>query len=160
MMKYDNVVSDNRPAVVGVVIVLLVLFGLIGTCNRAPDVNTELARAARTAVESADDARRDSDAAYLWPGRLRMVAICLGVAVPVIAAVVLVWICLRHRPSDLDMIALLDEHRQAPEVRQTRGLPDSRLSSDLSLTQAPSARQLTRVHRRPRRHGRPKRPDK
>ena len=159
MMKYDNVVSDNWPAVVGVVIVLLVLFGLAGTCNRAPDVNTELARATRTAVESADDARRDSDAAYLWPGRLRMVAICLGVAVPVIAAVVLVWICLRHRPSDLDVIALLDEHRQAAEVRKTCGLPDSRLPSDLSLTQAPSAKQLTPVHRRPR-HRRPKRPDK
>ena len=160
MMKYDNVVSDNRPAVVGVVIVLLVLFGLIGTCNRAPDVNTELARATRTAVESADDARRDSDAAYLWPGRLRMVAICLGVAVPVIAAVVLVWICLRHRPSDLDMIALLDEHCHTIEVRQPRGLPDSRSSSDLSPTQAPSARPLTPVRRRPRRHRRPKRPDK
>ena len=151
-MKYDNAVSDNWPAVVGVVTVLLVLFGLIGTCNTAPNANTELARATRTAVESAEAARRDNDAAYLWPGRLRMLAICLGVAVPVIAAVVLVWICLRHRPSDLDVIALLDEHRQRVEAQEVRRLPDS-------LPQARSAKQLTRVRRRPRRRRR-KRPRK
>lgn len=158
MMKYDNVVSDNWPALVGVVIVLLVLFGLVGTCSRTPDVNTELARATRTAVESAEAARQDNDAAYLWPGRLRMLVICLGAAVPVIAAVVLVWICLRHRPSDLDVIALLDEHHRAMEARQARGLPDSRSSLGLSLPQAPSAKQLTHVRRRrgPRRRKHPR----
>ena len=82
---------------------LLLLLGLMGTCQPAPDVNTELARATRVAVESAEKARESNDAAYLWPGRLRMLAVALGVAVPIVAAVVLFWIATRRRPCDVEL---------------------------------------------------------
>ncbi|MCY2931087.1 MAG: hypothetical protein NTV86_16685, partial [Planctomycetota bacterium] len=76
--------SKNRlvGAAVAVVTVLLLL-GLAGTChNSGPDVNEELARAARVAIETAREAHAENDAAYLLPGRNRLLAVAVGVAVP------------------------------------------------------------------------------
>ena len=78
---------------------MLIALGLIGPCLRDP-VNDELARSVRTAVESADQAHRDNDAAYLWPGRLRLLTVILGVSVPIMAAVVLAWLAFRGQPGD------------------------------------------------------------
>ena len=158
-MKHAESKSNPLSAVIGGAVVLLILLGLFGTCDTEPDVNTELARTARTAVESAETARRNNDAAYLWPGRLRMLAICVGVAVPVAAAVVLVWICLRHRPGDLELIALLDEQRRTLEAKEIRRLPGSRPSADLSAANVRQPKRVTNGRRR-RRRKRPKTPRK
>ena len=158
-MKYAESKSNPLSAVIGGAMVLLILFGLFGTCSTEPDVNTELARTARTAVESAEAARQNNDAAYLWPGRLRMLAICVGVAVPVIAAVVLVWICLRHRPGDLELIALLEKQRRALEGREVRRLTGGEPSADLSATNVRQPKRVTNGRRR-RRRKRPKTPRK
>ena len=157
MMKHFRSKSQALSTVVGGAMVLLILFGLFGTCRTEPDVNTELARTARTAVESAEAARRDNDAAYLWPGRLRMLTICVGVAVPVIAAVVLVWICLRHRPGDLELIALLEKQRRALEGREVRRLTGGEPSADLSAANVRQPKHLTHGHRRRRKRPKPPR---
>ncbi len=133
MMSNGDFVPDSWIVVIGAAIVLLLLFGLGGTCSTEPEVNTELARTTRTAVDAAEAARRDSDAAYLWPGRYRMLAIGVGLAAPMVAAVVLVWICLRQRPSDLDLVACLDEQRRAMEARDVRRLPGTESGSYLGL---------------------------
>jgi len=129
-----NIGSSPRghwPAIICAVVVLLIVFGLLGTCRSGPDVNTELARATRVAVESAEAAHRNNDAAYLWPGRLRMLALAVGVTVPVVAAVVLVWICLRHRPSDLELSGYLDRQCRALGLPEARILPGDRSQADL-----------------------------
>jgi len=157
-----NIGSSPRghwPAVIGAVVVVLILFGLLGTCRSGPDVNTELARATRVAVESAEAARRNNDAAYLWPGRLRMLAVAVGVAVPVVAAVVLVWICLRHRPSDLELTELLEEHHRALEVQEVRELPGGETPTHLPATDVHQPKCLVGGRRRRRRRRRPRSPE-
>ena len=130
-MNIESSPHGRWPAIIGAVVLVLILFGLLGTCRSEPEVNTELARATRIAVESAEAARRDNDAAYLWPGRLRMLALAVGVAVPVVAAVILVWICLRHRPSDLELAGHLDRQCRALGLPEARNLPDDRSQADL-----------------------------
>ena len=130
-------------AIVCAVVVVLILFGLLGTCRTEPDVNTELARATRTAVESAEAARRNNDAAYLLPGRMRMVALAVGVGVPVIAAVVLVWICLRHRPSDLELRGYLEQQVRALEGTETPTLPGDTSLADLPAEDSARPNRLT-----------------
>ena len=51
----------------------------------------------------------------------------MGVVVPVVAAVVLVWICLRHRPGDLELVELLEAQIQSLGTREVRKLPGSEL---------------------------------
>ena len=108
------------PALVGGLTAVVILLGLLGTCAPEPAVNTELARTARQAVESATEARRNNDAAYLWPGRLRMIAMALGVGIPIVMAVVLVYLTLKRRPEDLELIDYLDTRRRALEQRDDR----------------------------------------
>ena len=147
------------PAIIGAVVIVLLLFGLLGTCRSEPEVNTELARATRVAVESAEATRRNNDAAYLWPGRLRMLAVAVGVAVPVVAAVVLVWICLRHRPSDLELTELLEKHHRALEAREVSELPGGGTRSQLPATDVHQPKCLAGGRRRRRRRSRPRSPE-
>ena len=88
----------------------LVLLGLAGTCAQEPSVNEDLARSVRVAVESADVARRENDASYIWPGRLRLAVIAVGVSVPIVAAVVLTYLVTRRRPEDLELLTQLARH--------------------------------------------------
>lgn len=116
--------SKNRlvGAIVVVVAVLLVL-GLAGTChNSGPDVNEELARAARVAIETAREAQQENDAAYLLPGRNRLLAVAVGVAVPTAAAVVVLYLSLRHRPETLEEEAEEDRQRQLAAVEPRASL--------------------------------------
>ena len=98
------------------VIGLLVVFGLVGTCNSA---NDELARTARVAVENSREAMRQNDAAYIWPGRLRILGIALGVTVPVAAAVILAHLAFRHRPEELEVLAEVRREQKHPGVAET-----------------------------------------
>ena len=102
-------------AVVGGVLLLLILMGIFGTCHCQPDANTELARTAQTAIEMAQEAQRNNDAAYLWPGRLRIITIVIGVSVPLAVAALLVYLMTRHRPDDLDVLIEADRQRKRIE---------------------------------------------
>ncbi|MEI7837212.1 MAG: hypothetical protein WCK05_12495 [Planctomycetota bacterium] len=106
----------NRDKLVGVavaVVAVLLLFGMAGTChNSGPDVNQELAEATRVAVEAAREARAENDAAYMLPGRNRLLAVAIGVAVPTAAVVVVLYLSLRHRPEALEVDAEEDRQRQ------------------------------------------------
>ena len=107
----------GNPSGVWVVVVagalaIMLLLGIVGTCTCRPSVNEELARTAREAVESAREARKEAqearerdDAAYLWPGQLKLVAVVAGVSVALAGAVVLAWLSFRHRPSDLEVLS-------------------------------------------------------
>lgn len=100
----------------GAVITLLLLGSLAGPCAREPPASSELARATRVAVEAANEARRQNDAAYLWPGRLRLLVVLVGIAVPLAAAVLLVYLATRHRADDLEVAQLLEKHRLFPQL--------------------------------------------
>jgi hypothetical protein len=96
-------------------LVLVMLVASLGT-HCQPDVDVELAKTARTAVEMAQEAQRNNDAAYLWPGRLRIIAIVIGVSVPVAVAGLLVYLMTRHRSDDLDV--LIEAYRQRKRLDQ------------------------------------------
>ena len=112
MMRYRDGLQGRWPLIVGVVVLTLVAMGLAGHCSPRPTINQELARSVRIAVEAADDARRNNDAAYLSPARFRLVVIVVGVTVPIAAAVVLVYLVIRRRPGDLEVEIALQEYRR------------------------------------------------
>jgi hypothetical protein len=94
-------------AVAGCILVVVII-SLLGPCQSRPDVNQELAQTAHTAVEMARDGQQANDAAYLAPGRLRMIAVAVGVAVPILVAAILVYLTLKHRPDDLELFAEIE----------------------------------------------------
>jgi hypothetical protein len=66
-----------------------ILTFVITSCPRDRP-NTDLARTAREAVELAQDAQADNQSAVLWSGRLRLLALVIGVSVPLLV-VYLLW---------------------------------------------------------------------
>jgi hypothetical protein len=123
-------------AVAGCILVVVII-SLLGPCQSKPDVNQELAQTARTAVEMAREGQQANDAAYLAPGRLRMIAVAVGVAVPILVAVVLVYLTMKHRPDDLELFAEIEvlQHRlgcdQAHILSQIPAAKPGRLSHGL-----------------------------
>ena len=105
--------SSGTPGGMIVAILAVLLFlGVVGPCVCRPSADEELARTAREAIQSAREARQEAqearerdDAAYLWPGRLKLLAVVAGVSMVLAAAVVLVWLSLRHRPSDMELLS-------------------------------------------------------
>ena len=72
---------------------------------RPTDPDTELARTAREAVQLAREAGSSDESAVLWTGRFRLVAIVVGVSVPLVVAL-LIWRASAH--SDLDPTEIIE----------------------------------------------------
>ena len=125
MSNSDSRLQNRWPLVVGGGAVVLLLVVLLVNPRREPDVNSRLAETARRAVESADEAHRRNDFAHLVHGRYRILALALGVTVPVIAAVVFAWLLLRRAPADGEMLAQLQKCRRGLESRRPPDLLDA-----------------------------------
>ncbi len=111
--------SQRTVTVLAAIVAGALLLGLIGPCGRrerSPDVNDELARMAREAMEAAREAQAANDAAYMLPGRYRLLAVAIGVSVPVAAAVVVLYLSLRHPPADLEVAAEVERQQQIAGV--------------------------------------------
>ena len=131
-MGVRTFLREHWPILAIAFVALLVLLGLVGTCSQEPSVNEELARSVRVAIESADQARRSNDSAYLSPGRLRLGVIALGVTVPIAAAVVLVYLTTRHRPDETELLTQLEQHGLIVPGRPARQLPSSSRAPELT----------------------------
>jgi hypothetical protein len=78
---------NDHPAILGIVCFaagVLVTLALVGCPRDGP--NSELARTAREAVELAHDAQADDRSAVLWAGRFRVLAVVLGIGIPLVVA--------------------------------------------------------------------------
>ncbi len=126
-MDARSTLREHWPFLAAALAVLLLLAWLVERPSSEPDANEELARTARTAVEAADRAQRENDAAYLWPGRLRLAVIAIGVGVPIMAAVLLVHLVTRQRPEDAELLEQLEQRGLVLRDRSSRSLagPDS-----------------------------------
>lgn len=116
----------NRRLLIGLIaaVGVAILLGLIGTCRS--DANSEMAVTARKSIELAQRASENNDSAYLWPGRMRLVALVIGITIPVAAAVAVLYLVLRHRPEELDLLA--EVHRQEKLLGDPRQiLPGQRI---------------------------------
>ncbi len=132
-MDAKEFLRRHWPVLAVALVVVLVFAGLVGTCSPEPTADQELARTARTAIESAERARRENDAAYLWPARLRLVAIVVGVSVPIVAAVVLVYLVTRHRPDETELLTQLERHGLILPGQSPRQLASSRSPPELTV---------------------------
>jgi len=114
-MNLMALLCENWFFVVMALVVLVVISGFIGTCQHEP--SAELARATRSAIEMARESQEANDAAYLWPGRLRLLGMVIGVSVPIGGAAWIVYLVLRHRPENLDVAAHVLKARLPAEGR-------------------------------------------
>jgi hypothetical protein len=140
--------NSSRVWIIAGALAVLLLLGIVGPCTCRPPVNEELARTAREAVESAREARKEAqearerdDAAYLWPGRLKLLAVVVGVSVALAGAIVLVWLSLRHRPGDLE---ILSQARKLNLRAFDKPLPSAREIASQQRIKGDSAKPLER----------------
>ncbi len=89
-------------------------FVLLFLVCRPTDPNAELARTAREAVQLARDTASNDASAVLWTGRFRLLAIVIGVSVPLVV-VLLIWRTSAH--SELDPTEIV-------EAAELLALPD------------------------------------
>ena len=120
--------------VVGAIIVSGVAV-LLSAC-RPSDPNVELARTARAAVEMARDAQAADRSAVLWTGRFRLLAIALGVSVPLIVAL-MIW--RTSAQCEVDAAEALEAAEQyllpgpiAPPRKQLPPKPTEALPADIA----------------------------
>jgi hypothetical protein len=66
------------------------IIGLMFLSCPGPSVDQELAHVTREALELASEAQADDRSAVLWTGRFRLLALVIGVSVPLIVAY-LIW---------------------------------------------------------------------
>jgi hypothetical protein len=115
-MNLMALLCENWFFIVMALVVLVVISGFMGTCQHEP--SAELARATRNAIEMARESQEANDAAYLWPGRLRLLGTVIGVSVPIGGAAWIVYLVLRHRPENLDVAAHVLKARLPAEGRE------------------------------------------
>ena len=72
-----------------------------------PDYPPELAEAVRDSVEMIRDAREDAQSYTVWSGRWRMLAIVIGVSVPVVVAYLLFRSATKTDPDEIEVVARL-----------------------------------------------------
>ena len=85
--------------VVGVFVAVLLINRL--ECGTDPD----LARTARESVQLARDAQKRDTSAVLWSGRLRLLALAIGVSAPLIVAYLIHRAVARGAPDSPDVLA-------------------------------------------------------
>lgn len=85
--------------VVGVFVAVLLINQM--ECGTDPD----LARTARESVQLARDAQQRDTSAVLWSGRLRLLALVIGVSAPLIIAYLIHRAVVRGTPDSPDVLA-------------------------------------------------------
>ncbi|MCE5278846.1 MAG: hypothetical protein ABFD92_03785 [Planctomycetaceae bacterium] len=109
-------------------VVLFLIFLASGGHRPEPEVNTELALAARSAVEMAQTAQEHNDSAYLSPGRYRMLALSMGASIPLAAVAVMTWLATRRYPDDLGLLHVMERLEVKEQVEQVE-MPEKVLST-------------------------------
>ena len=108
---------------------------LLAMLCRGPDPNAELVRMAGEAVTMAHEAQLDHRAATLWAGRFRLLAIAIGVSVPL---VITYLISRSTRTDELDATEILDSVERY-------ALPHTKTRAEATLP--PVSNPITLVHR-------------
>ena len=121
-------------ALVGVLVSLAGLYAL-AHIFRAGDPNAELARTTRGALEAAREAQEDAQSARRASSALRIVALVVGVAAPLIVAYLIYRLRERSEPTPGDLLRVLEKQRLITLGRERRGQlrgSDSRLLEETS----------------------------
>ena len=130
--------SDSpNPLVIALVVVSGVI--LLFTLCRPIDPNVELARTAREAVELARDADASVTAAVLWNGRFRLLAIVLGVSIPMMVGYLIWRSATVTEPDPIDILEQMEllevsnlDTLSAPDVSPDLLPEPTAISSDTS----------------------------
>jgi len=83
----------------------------LGGIFRARDPNTELARTAREAIKMADDARKEAEMIRKTSSALRIMALAIGVTIPLIIAYLIYLQQLRREPAIDEMLELIEREK-------------------------------------------------
>jgi len=133
-----DLLEGRWPALIALAVGLAIVIGLAGTCSPDPTADPELARATRVAVESADRAHRQNDAARIWPGRLRLLTVAMGVGMPIAAAVVALYLVGRRTSDEVEILERLEHFGLLDTGRPRARLPASPKAARLPLAEAES----------------------
>ena len=134
----QGLLESRWPVIAAAAAGLALVVGLIGTCSSEPSADPELARATRVAVESAARATRENDAAYVWPGRLRLLAVALGVGIPIGAAVVALYLAGRRTSDEVEILERLEYFGLLDSSKARAELPAPPETAELPSIEAAS----------------------
>ena len=109
-MRRDRIVSKSPLVymIVGILGSLAVLWAL-GAVIRTRDPNIELARTAREAMQIAEDAHRSAQAVRRTSSIVRILALVVGVTVPLIVALLVYVLQQRSEPRPEEVLRLLEK---------------------------------------------------
>ena len=126
-MRISRAVRDKLVVyiVLGVVGSLLALWAL-SSIFRAGDPNVELARTTREAMQIAEDAHRSAQAVGRTSSIVRILALVVGVTVPLIVALLVYVLQQRSEPRPEEVLRLLEKENLLDLTQNSpRKLPSS-----------------------------------
>ena len=94
-----------RSSSVWLIVIIVALLLSAPLCIPIIDPNVELARTARDAIGLADRAVSQDQSAVLWSGRFRLLAVVLGVSIPLI---VVYLICRSTGEREIEAAEVID----------------------------------------------------
>ncbi|MFQ5492229.1 MAG: hypothetical protein ACE5GE_16055 [Phycisphaerae bacterium] len=101
--------DSNGPP--GLIHILVIAAGivLLSLLCRPADPNTELAKTAREAVEMARDSESAVTSAVLWTDRFRLLAIVIGMSVPVVVVYLISRSSSQAEPDTTEILQQLEQ---------------------------------------------------
>jgi len=121
---------EHRRFPLWLIVLVSAALALVLLLCRDPGPNAELVRMAGEAVSLAHEAQLDNRSAILWAGRFRLLAIAIGVSVPLVI-VYLIWRSARTDAVDASEVADAVERYALP-------LPQSRPEATLPPVSNPT----------------------
>ena len=124
--------SDGAKAILVIIGIFVFISMLSPVCSRSPDVNEELARTARIATESAQQANQDAAAFRNAVDRWYFVGMALAAGVPLVLAVILFVYATKTPAEPTEVFRELDQIRAAEHRKPAIGDRAGELTAETS----------------------------
>ena len=126
---------------IGIIILLLILWPSRGSTRnpRGPEFPVELAEAIRDGVAMTREARRDAMDGMVSAQRWRLLAIVIGVCVPIVVAYLALRVAATKDPDEADVMARMIEESRILAKHSLPHVDHRKLKEQKSLSEGESA---------------------